>query len=574
MARSRAAGASNPPPRTIEVTIVAQDPSVLDKRSNDRSRRMLRAKVKVPADRFEPGPRGPRFHVVDYDSTTGSFAKPAKLDAIKDVAKLTDRQLLADPDFRAWNVYAVAARTLATFEFALGRPVPWAFNSHQLFLVPSAFAEQNAYYADDDRALFFGYYPQPGGSKAFTCLSHDIVAHETAHAILDGLRTGFDLPALPDQAAFHEGFADVVALLQVFSVPEVVEVLVGDPRRKRLSESEISGETLARTALLKLGEQLGDAVHVKRGEGLRRSVALEPTTQWRDPNNLQWQEPHQRGEILVAAITHTLVLMWRQRLRALVHEGSLDRQRAAEEGARAARHLLEMAIRAIDYCPPVDFDFEDFLHAVLVSDAEVSPDDEQDYRGALREAFGRFGILPVQTQVRGTGDRPPLSFRDFSFQALRADRDEVFRFIWENAAALDIDTNYHMRVADVIGSTRIGPNGFVVNETVVNYVQQLSATASQLRSGLRKLRLPKALSGNTKVTMYGGGTLIFDQFGVVKHHHAKPLTDWARQSRRLEFLVGQEHRDTRGGVGASLGTPAGQRFALLHQPDVNSSEVW
>ena len=272
----------NPPPRSLEVTIVAQDPSVLDKRSNDRSRRILRAKVKVPADRFEPGPRGPRFHVVDYDATTGRFNKPAAGPVNAD--KLTDRQMLEDPAFRAWNVYAVAARTLAAFEFALGRPVPWSFHGHQLFLVPSAFAEENAYYSDDDQALLFGYFPLRS-NKSYSALSHDIVAHETTHAILDGLRSGFDRPGLPDQAAFHEGFADVVALLLVFSVPEVVDVLIGDPRRKRISEDDVSGDRLARTALLKLGEQLGDAIHHNRGDGLRRSVALEPTTEWRDLSN-------------------------------------------------------------------------------------------------------------------------------------------------------------------------------------------------------------------------------------------------------------------------------------------------
>ncbi|HCU49472.1 MAG TPA: hypothetical protein DGG94_06675 [Micromonosporaceae bacterium] len=575
MGRRKVVDERNPPPRTLEVTIVAQDPTVLDKRSNDRGRRILRAKVKVPADRLEPGPWGPRFHVVDYDATTGTYLKPAKQTVPVDGADLTDRQMVSDAGFRAWNVYAVAARTLAAFEFALGRPVPWAFGSHQLYLVPTAFAEENAYYAGDDQALFFGYFPERGGRTAYTCLSHDIVAHETTHAILDGLRSGFDLPGLPDQAAFHEGFADVVALLLVFSVPEVVETLIGDPRRKRLNEADVSGDRLARSALLKLGEQLGDAVHVKRGEGLRRSVALEPTTEWRDPANLEWQVPHRRGEILVAAVTHTLVLMWRQRLEALVHGGTLDRQRAAEEGSKSARHLLEMAIRAIDYCPPVDFEYEDFLNAVLVSDAEVAPDDAQNYRGALREAFGRFGIEPAPPPAEAlTHQTDRMSFRDFSFQALRADRDEVFRFIWDNAASLGIDPAYHLRVEAVSPSTRIGPNGFVVNETVVNYVQQLGGTAAELRSAAPDLRLPEGLAEDTKIKVYGGGTLIFDQFGVVKHHHAKPLADWDRQSRRLEYLVSQGQSDTRGAIGSSLGVPAGQRFAQIHQSDENSSEEW
>jgi hypothetical protein len=55
------------------------------------------------------------------------------------------------------------------------------------------------------------------------CLSHDVVVHETTHALLDGLRNGFSTFISEDQAAFHEGFADIVALLSVFAQEPVVD---------------------------------------------------------------------------------------------------------------------------------------------------------------------------------------------------------------------------------------------------------------------------------------------------------------------------------------------------------------
>lgn len=42
------------------------------------------------------------------------------------------------------------------------------------------------------------------------------------HALLDGMRARFDQPTNPDVLAFHEAFADLVAVLQHFSHPESV----------------------------------------------------------------------------------------------------------------------------------------------------------------------------------------------------------------------------------------------------------------------------------------------------------------------------------------------------------------
>ena len=75
----------------------------------------------------------------------------------------------------------------------------------------------------------------------FTCLSHDIVAHETTHALLDGLHRRFIEPSNVDVWALHEAFADLVALFQHFTYPEVLQHQLartrGDlERQNRLAE--------------------------------------------------------------------------------------------------------------------------------------------------------------------------------------------------------------------------------------------------------------------------------------------------------------------------------------------------
>src|SRR5947207_1694680 len=106
--------------RSRQLTIIAQDPSIKDARGQ-----IVRARVAVPADWLAPGPRGQRFHVVDYDATAGALLPPVDLtdpaadpgerpwtctDAFGDA---DDATLEADPRFHAQNLYAVAARTLA-----------------------------------------------------------------------------------------------------------------------------------------------------------------------------------------------------------------------------------------------------------------------------------------------------------------------------------------------------------------------------------------------------------------------------------------------------------------------------
>jgi hypothetical protein len=581
---------SVPAPRTFRVRIIARDPSILDPRSADPARRILRADVDVPWSRLQPGPWGPRFHVVDFDATTDTLTPAADLLAVAEddlgrridaFAAMSDAELLDSAGFRAQSVYAIAARTLARFEAGLGRPVPWAFGSSTLYLVPSAFAEANAYYADVDQALYFGYFPGTGRRRVYTCLAHDIVVHETTHAILDGLRRRFDVPGFADQAGFHEAFADIVALLSLLELQEVLEVLLGDGQSgdqpERLTADKVSEDALRDSVLFTIGREFGDAVYRTRGGGLRRSVRLKPTKAWLDDDNPEWAEPHRRGEILVAAVMHAFLRIWVARL-APILETTIDRRRAAEEGATAARHLLQMVIRGIDYCPPVDFTFGDFLAAVIAADEEVAPNDDLHYRDALRAAFDAFGIsAPAPLPFAITTANAP-TYRAFSYAALRSDPDEAFRFLWDNAALLGIAGDYYLHVENVRPSVRVGPRGFVVSESLVDYVQELIVTRSELDTLAAKvdsaLRAPADIPGDTQLKLFGGGTIVFDEFGAIKYHHVKPLTDWGRQMRRLQYLVTSGQWDTKGRIGFSTGDSPGQKYAAFHTSGEHSDEEW
>jgi hypothetical protein len=177
---------------TRKLTVLALDPSVRDAKG------ILRTQIEVPNETLEGGPRGHRVFIVDYDSSSDSFRSAGRTfrrsgDAYRSprdpFEKGTDRELLESPDFHAFMTYGIVMKTLARFEYALGRRLSWSFGSHQIQVSPHAFADANAFYSDRAQGLFFGYFPSSDGKRTIhTCLSHEIIAHETTHALLDGLR--------------------------------------------------------------------------------------------------------------------------------------------------------------------------------------------------------------------------------------------------------------------------------------------------------------------------------------------------------------------------------------------------
>jgi len=573
--------------RYNHLTVIAQDPAVLDRKG-----RVLTAKVALPPEYIAPGPWGYRVQVIDYDASTDRLYPAPEYPtddngAVRDPFADADPSRLADdPSFHAQNAYALVMNTLTRFEKALGRRMSWGFGNHQLKVVPHAFADANAFYSRNDEALLLGYFEGRDGRTVYTCLSHDVVVHETTHALLDGLRERFIDPSSPDQAAFHEGFADVVALLSVFSLPGVVEEILArkcgeqGAQQNLIPVSGVDPENLKQSALLGLAEQMGDELAEARGGALRRSVKLSVSPDHLDEP--EFLEPHRRGEILVAAVMNAFVRVWSDRMNDLrtVSDGYLDLQRVAEEGRDAADYLLTMSIRALDYTPPVHLEFCDYLSAAVTADLEVRPDESRyRFRKHLRSSFRDFGIDGAQGAVVPTPEgkavdpattavQPPedaawlpcstlaLVYDRTHSDPLTRDVDEVFRFIWENNGDLRLTPDAFSQVLSVRPSLRVGPDGFALRETVAEFYQVLRLHPDELEARW-KIALPPELDDDDEIPLYGGGTLIFDEYGRLKFYIHNSLDNVARQKRRLDHLIARGALPERG--------PRTRDFSRIHR---------
>jgi len=370
-------------------------------------------------EELQPGPVGEYLEVIDVDPASNRVYEPVDLNRSILLAQDGWPPSEGNPQFHQQMVYAVAMTTIAHFEKAIGRKVLWApripsdkeieAGAHsqrvdRLRIYPHALRTDNAYYSPDKKALLLGYFQSNAsdggtdraGSMVFTCLSSDIIAHETTHALLDGMHRRFEEPSNPDVPAFHEGFADIVALFQHFAIPELVRFEIARARGDLMKDGLLSG----------LARQFGEASG-QRGP-LRDYVHAEP----KKLHYPDVSDAHDRGSILVYAVYDAFRMIVERRTQDLlrlasggsgllapgaIHPDLVDR--LTTETCKTATHVLGMCIRALDYCPTVDITFSDYLRAIVTGDLEIFRDDQFGYRTAFMEAFRKWNILPPDTRT-------------------------------------------------------------------------------------------------------------------------------------------------------------------------------
>ena len=421
-----------------------------------------------------PGPVGEYLEVVDFDPASRCFYAPIDLDDPNLLAQDGLPPSEGNPQFHQQMAYAVAMTTIANFERALGRKALWSSRKkdegsfgyeyvQRLRVYPHAIREANAYYSPEKKALLFGYFPAsserpdrylPGG-MVFTCLSHDIIAHETTHALLDGMHRRFIEASHRDSLAFHEAFADIVALFQHFSFPNVL--------RHQISRTR--GDLASQNLLGELAQQFGEAIG--NYGALRSAIGdYDEKGEWKakipDPEDYQTTtEPHARGAILVAAIFDAFLSIYKSRVADLLRiassgtgilpEGELHPDlvnRLASEAAKSAQHVLNVCIRALDYCPPVDINFGDYLRAIITADCDLVPDDDKGYRIAFIEAFRRRGIYPRNVRA--------LSVESLRWPSLRG-KQNIFKPIADELRKIGRTFEYMKSRQDIYEETqRVG----------------------------------------------------------------------------------------------------------------------
>ncbi len=543
---------------------------------------------------LKPGPCGEYVEVADTDYAGGGV-KTAPVDLNHEHALAQDGLAPSEGNmqFHQQMVYAVAMQTIERFETALGRRALWAAEDKdhyvpRLKLHPHGIQAANAYYSPDRKAILFGYFNAtdiaPGlvypGGTVFACLSQAIVAHEVTHALLDGMHRGFRQATNPDVLAFHEAFADLVALFLQFSNRTVL----------RHQLAKVRGVLEMKSLLGELAVQFGTAI---TGHGALRDAIGKPSgTGW---ERLQANvssvntvtEAHERGAILVAAIFDAFLAIYKNRTADLLRiatggtgvlpSGALHPdlvERLAREAEKTAEHMLNICIRALDYCPAVDLTFGDYLRALITADYDLVRDDDYHYRVAFIEAFRAWGLYPRDLTTLSEETllwRPPEEnvaeelesvfdlLRDFARKhPAFDDREEIFKCTWECklelkqkldeilrerhaaahlTAAFGLDQQLDFSIETLRLAQRIGPDGNLDPQIIVSIVQSIPA-----RAGLGMFN--------------GGANIIADvNHGIVRYCVTKNMKSEGRQQRTAKYLSGLARQMTE---------RVQEPFALLH----------
>jgi hypothetical protein len=369
----------------------------------------------VSTEEFADGPVTKRVAVVDLDANTGQPVARARFVPPKLGRKLGKFDLppddAIDMESRVFNqvsVMATVLKTIALYEDAdvLGRSVRWSFGDTPLLVVPRLGQDENAYYKRELHRLEFYYFPSHTNpaETVYTSLSRDIVAHETGHAILDGIAPHlFDRATATSQSlALHEAIGDITGLLIAIASPGL--------RREVLTKTKGSIENANNFSAI--GEQFGMA---------RGSAALRELRNDKTMSTVDHSQPHDLSEVLTGALYGVLIKMHNKRWDAYTQPSDNAATRYAKSGKAlwdSAQQFKRMTLRALDYLPPGEVSFADYARAIIAADQASHPDDPEE-RTWLRQAFVTRGIVANEEALQVAA--PEGEFGDVDLDALLND---------------------------------------------------------------------------------------------------------------------------------------------------------
>jgi hypothetical protein len=408
---------------------------------------------------FLDGPITERLAIIDFDEESGELLpgtpffplSPTKKAGRRGEYRISEEEKLGEKvgrkteyfiesrHFNRVSVLATILKTISLFEdeSVLGRRLSWAFDGPQLLVIPRAGEWANAFYQRETRSLQFFYFPRAKQSDdqetemVYTSLSRDIVSHETAHAILDGIAPDLYHASTPQSLAFHEALADLTAVILSFKSRTLSDAVLRETGGEINKPSEFSS--------------------IAREFGLERSGsdALRELYQPEISLDEVGPEPHLLSVVLSSALYDFLLdhysSWWETQYRKFKKKN--DEKLAAGEpapyedpkfsssGSALAIAVMEferVILASLDFLPPGEVSFADYGRAIIAAQRNLIKD-ETVSKYKKKQAEQRISFLVKAFKDRGilVSQEAPLLQTEFNENPLDGvDLEDLINSDW------------------------------------------------------------------------------------------------------------------------------------------------
>lgn len=448
-----------------------------------------------------------------------------------------------NPYFHQVNVWAVVQRVLEFYEEpqALGRPVPWGFDGNRLLVIPHAGHGENAFYDQHSKSLQF-YYFGDQESPGYTCLSFDIIAHETGHAILDGIRPLYNQLSSVQTAAFHEFIGDLTAIMLALFNRDIRQFV------SRTTEGKLADATVLANLAPEFGAEVEGRPYLRTAFNKKKLEEVQ--------NSLS---PHNVSQVLTGAMYDILIGIATKHLEKNLPDESEGLEGEGEPGGGQVRprrrvtpaqalwwsadRFRRIALQPLDLCPPCDIQFLDYARAIIRNDILTNPVDEPGYRQIMLDVFHERRLctcayqsgqdLPQDCQFLEATQFEKMDFVFHDIERVSRSRTAAYYFLSDNRRPLRIPAHQDIRVVDLYDNSKFGVAAErLPREVVLEYIwQEEVPLVDDPEEDLDFGRW-----NGTTFKLDCGGTLVFDGRGNLLSWFRKPGTEHITQAEEQRIL--------------------------------------
>ena len=330
------------------------------------------------------------------------------------------------------STFGTVVRTIGLIEdpVILGKRVRWAFGDGPILVISDAGRLENAFYDRGSHSLQFFAYDRPEtGRRYYTALSQDIITHEVAHALIDGIAPDLYDAGSPQSLAIHESVADMTAVM--------IGLRSRDPYQSRPEPEVALRSLLTSSRYSRVAEEFGrsrGAVDALRDAANDRTLDRRVRAPEKTVDRLS---PHSLGQVLTGALFSVLRSAMTGALDDLVAERPNAQIQVSGKDAYhdpfrmaalyAVNRVGSMIFKGMEWLPPGEVTFADAVRAMLAAD-QVHHSDLPAERNTLKAECARRGIAARAALGSETSVSEPYRLK-ISPQTLLNDAEKARRFV-------------------------------------------------------------------------------------------------------------------------------------------------